>query len=159
MSALDPEIAALVEWRRMGPGDFALVMDSWSKGWRESPWSGVVPNNRWRETFVDAVAQLLARGAVIEVAGVKGRPDDILGYRCSERVRDGVALHYAYVKDPYRRRGLGSELVRRAEREHDEQAEAGARRRFFTHRTRDSGRVCPPDRWTHAPEVARRRAG
>ncbi len=154
---MDAALSELVEYRPMGPGDMALVLDSWGKGWRESPWSGVVPNNRWHEVFVDSAAQLLARGAVVEVAGVRGDPVPVLGYAVSEAVRDGLALHYVYVKDPYRRRGLGTELVRRAgERHHGQE---GPRRRFYTHRTRDSHRVCPSATWTHAPEVARRRVG
>lgn len=154
---MTPELEALVEYRAMTPGDLPLVLDSWGKGWRESPWSGVVPNNRWHEVFVDAVTQLLARGAVVEVAGVRGRPEAILGYAASERVRDGLALHYVYVKDFYRRGGLGSELVLRAERKHC--PDDPPRRRFYTHRTRDTARVCPSGTWTHAPEVARRRVG
>lgn len=157
MSALSHKIAEVVDFRGLVPGDLPLVLDSWGKGWRESPWSGTVPNNRWHELFVDSVTQLLARGAVVEVAGVVGRPGDVLGYCSSERVRDGIALHYVYVKDFYRRGGLGSELVRRAERTH--YPDEPPKRRFFTHRTRDTGRVCPPASWTHAPEVARRRVG
>lgn len=142
---MSPDLAATVDFRKWVAADVPFVMDTWSKGWRVSPWAGTIPNNRFHEIIRETIAGLLARGAVIEVACARHDPDKILGFICTEKLADGVACHWLYVKDPFRRMGLGAELIGR---------NAPQGNRFYTHRTRDSAYFAG---WRHAPEIARRK--
>lgn len=148
---LPPELT----FRDPQPGDIALVLDSWSKGYRNSKWAGTVPNNLWHETHTAAVTQLLARGARLLVLCSAARPDQIVGYACWEAVQGGLCVHYLYVKDPFRRKGLGTALLRHIEEQYGQAQDRSLNVRYlYTHRT-DASRWFPG--WQHAPEVARRK--
>lgn len=93
------------------PGDIPLVMDSWQRSFSRSRHAGVVPNNLWVDTMRSLVTGLLARGAKILVAR---NPDDawqVLGWICFEADEHKRAVHYLFVKDPWRRDGIASELL------------------------------------------------
>lgn len=152
MTRLDPELHALVEFRSATADDMAFVLDSWLKSFRTSPWAGVIPNNLYHEVTQAAVNDLIVRGARIIVAGVRGKPDRILGWVCVEALKgDAAVCHYLYVKDPYRRRGLGTHVL-----------ETGLAllnvpqdcKKFHTFRTRLSAHF--PE-WRHEPAIARRK--
>lgn len=147
MARLNDDLARLVAYRELVPGDVALVNDTWSKSFRDSPWAGVIPNNMYHEVTRQTITGLMARGARFIVACRIDDPDQVLGWLCHEDVPGGSAVHYLFVKGPYRRQGLASELLRRLGTPPDA-------RRFYTHRTRNSGHF---PGWTHAPEIARRK--
>lgn len=135
-------------YRPAKPSDVPFIFDSWLRSWRDLPWSGTIPNNLYADTQRSCIEQLLARGARIEVAHPEGRDDHILGWACTEVTRDGFAvLHYLYVKDPYITLSIDDQLVARAE---------GKTPGFYTHRNPRFLSVIPG--WTHAPEIARRKA-
>lgn len=142
--------ASLVRFRPMLPDDVNFVKDSWLKSFRDSPWAGVVPNNLYTDTTNEAIEQLLARGAKVEVVSAAHDDNKILAWCCSEPVINGVAVHYVYVKDPYRRKGLASALLERARGK----AECERPRCLYTFRTRPAQYFRD---WQHCPEVARRR--
>ncbi len=141
---------SLVNFRPMQPGDVSFVKDSWLKSFRDSPWAGVIPNNLYTETTNEMVEQLLARGARVEVCAAAHDDNKILAWCCSEPVKGGIACHYLYTKDPFRRKGLGTTLLERARG----QVESPSCRCLYTFRTAVARYF--PD-WQHAPEVARRR--
>ena len=139
------------------PGDIVLVLDAWSKGFKSSPWAGTVPNNLWHETITTTVTQLLARGAKLVILASAAKPDQIVGFGCWEAVQGGLCVHYLYIKDPFRKRGLATALLRHIEEQHGTQAPSRDRtdhRRFYTHRT-DASRWFPG--WRHEPAIARRK--
>lgn len=59
---------------------------------------------------------LLKRDATIIVAASKEDPDVIIGWIAVQKPLQskGMFLHYLYVKEEFRRLGIGSELVKRA---------------------------------------------
>ena len=134
-------------------GDVKLVMDAWIKGFRNSPYAGCVTNDRWHETQANTVEQLLARGSRLLVLCSETRPDQIVGFACWEPVKGGLCVHYLYVKDPFRRKGLGTALLAHTEELYGQEANQGDRR-FYTHRT-DASRFFHG--WSHCPDIARRR--
>ena len=139
--------------RQPVPSDIKLVMDAWIKGFRNSPYAGCVTNDRWHETQANTIEQLLARGAKLEVLCSVAKPDQIVGFVCWESVKGGLCVHYLYIKDPFRRTGLGSALLNHVEAQHGTQ-EGSPVRRFYTHRT-DASRYFRG--WSHCPDIARRR--
>jgi GNAT superfamily N-acetyltransferase len=149
MPALDKELAGVINLRTTEPGDMRFVLDSWGKSYRVSPWAGCVPNHLFYDTFHEAVEGLLARGTKITIACAKHDPSRILGWVATETVRDGQAVHFLYVKDPFRRRGLASHLL-------EQTVGTQEGRRFYTYRTRDAAYLAGPD-WVFAPEIVRRK--
>lgn len=137
----------MYEYRPIEPDEISLVLDSWAKGWRTSEYAGTVPNHLFFPTHREMIAGLIGRGAkLVAAVNSKGR---VAGYVCYEHKGDDtVCLHWCYVKDPFRREGLGTELVKYA---------VGDRPVvLYSHRTRYAKYVLPRGA-RHVPEVARRK--
>ncbi len=91
--------------------EFAFVFDSWARSFRRSPWAGCVPNNLWDAVSRECSKGIVDRGARVVVA----RPDDVarvMGYSVYEP--DRRVLHFLYVKDSFRRMGVGTALLNEA---------------------------------------------
>lgn len=135
-----------VEFRPIEPDEIGLVLDSWFKSYRTSDWAGTIPNHLYVPTMREMVGGLVARGAKILAAVVAGR---VLGWVCYETSsRNEAVLHFCYVKDPFRRRGLGKTLLAKAIGESPVL--------LYTHRTRFS-KVLLPKSARYVPEIARRK--
>ncbi len=99
----------LVEFRPMLPGDHNFVRSSWLRSHRAvCEWA---PRDAYFRLHHDVVEGLLERATCI-VAASKSDADQILGWACGEP-GERPLLHYAYVKQTFRRQGLGRELLRR----------------------------------------------
>lgn len=146
---LDPKLEELVAFRPFRPEDMRCVCDNWLRGFRDSPWAGCVTNDQYFEVYSETLRQLFVRGTKILVACNKNDVDQILGWVAIEDVKGGVAVHFVYTKDGFRRMGLASELVRRA------LADKDPGRRFYTFRTRASGYLFAD--WQHEPAIVRRK--
>jgi GNAT superfamily N-acetyltransferase len=114
------------------PDEWAFIFDSWARSYRRSPWAGTVPNHLWDAVSRAASAGLVDRGATVVVAvtpieGQEGRR--IMGYAVVEP--DKRCLHWLYVKDDFRRMGVGSSLLK---------AVCPEGEWTYTHRTRMSER-------------------
>lgn len=114
------------------PSEWAFIFDSWARSYRRSPWAGTVPNSLWDAVSRQASAGLVDRGATVLVAvtpieGQEGRR--IMGYVVAEPARK--VLHWLYVKDDFRRMGVGSRLL---------DSICGEGEWTYTHRTRMSER-------------------
>lgn len=126
-------------------------MDTWFRSYRTSPWAGVIPNHLYFPTMREMLAGLVARGAKLTAAAVGTEAGErVLGWVCHEDKGADTVLHFVYVKDPFRRQGLGKALV-------DYVIGSGEGRLLYTHRTRLSKYVLPKDA-AFVPEVARRKA-
>lgn len=143
------DLEKVVSFRAVEPGDISFILDSWIKSYRTSPWAGVVPNHKFFDVTHEVIEELLTRGAVLSVACATHDPTRILGWACTEHVTGGVACHYVYVKDPFRRMGLATELLKR------NVPQTTPDRKFYTFRTRASSYFRD---WVHAPEIARRKS-
>lgn len=132
-------------YRALEPDELPFVLDSWSRSWRTSEYAGTVPNHLQPTVVRELLGGLLARGAKITVAVIGSR---IAGYVCHERKGKQAVIHWAYVKDPFRRQGIGSSLVLFVSDLDDEI--------FYTHRTRYSKYILPANA-KFLPEIARRK--
>lgn len=126
-----------------------LILDSWAKSFRNSDHSGVIPNHMYFAVVRELVAGLIVRGAKIVVADVAGR---VAGWVCYEHKDSELVLHYVYVKDMYRKQGLGSILAKGGM--------PGLRLPgfcvFYTHKTPAAKYVLPKGA-RFVPEIARRK--
>ena len=124
-----------------------FVLETWLTSFRKSPWAGVVPNDLYKPVYLNAIKQLLDRGAMVLCAVNPDKPDHILGWICFERTSDSVpVVHYVFVKPLYRKRGVAKSLF----------ASAGidpTARFFYTFKT-PAARYFPGGRFE--PAIARR---
>lgn len=129
--------------------EFNFVFDSWARSFQKSDWAGCIPNHLYPQVSRAGSADILDRGAMVEVAYVP-MPDGtrrVMGYSVSEPDR-GV-LHWVFVKRDYRGLGVGKALV----------ASVTARITkgsplYYTYRTRASAKFLGPA-WEHEPKLAR----
>jgi len=136
-----------VEWavRPATDDDMRFVFNSWINSFRRSPWAGVLQNHRAYALHAETIRALIARGAVVSVACNAERPTQILGWACTEQ-GDLPVLHYVYVKDFLRQRGLATALLRAVGVEGDY---------LYTFRTSFAKYL--PKNGRHAPGAARRK--
>lgn len=112
--------------RRATPEDLHFVHSSW----HSSYWSAWAHKHIDRDVYhehQDARISLALARSEVYVAYFEAAPTEVLGWVAFEPYR-GV-LHYAYVKGPYRRHGIGTGLV------------AGLKLRWHTHNTNERGKL------------------
>lgn len=95
------------------PDEFAFIFDSWARSFRRSPWAGCVPNHLYDAVSREAAKGIIDRpGARVVVALPSPEVRRVMGYYVAEPER-GV-LHWLYVKDSFRRMGVGKALLEHA---------------------------------------------
>lgn len=117
------------------PDEFAFIFDSWARSFRKSPWAGCIPNHLYDAVSRAASAAIVDRGAkvLVAVTPIAGQESAfpelrrVMGYSVSE---PGV-LHFLYVKDDFRKMGIGQALL---------DATCPGGEWTYTHRTRLSER-------------------
>lgn len=125
--------------------DVAFLLDSWMKSWRRNKFAGVIPNNQYYDVTRTCIENLVARGAKFKVVCLDSDEDAILGWLCSEKLKDeSVVVHYMYVKDPYLKTGVPEKLT-----------EALPITGFYTFRFNQVVEFLPGWKWI--PEIARRK--
>jgi GNAT superfamily N-acetyltransferase len=132
-------------YRPASPDEMSFILDSWLKSYKFSPWAGVMENHKYFVQQREAIEALLARGSQITVAEVPDT-DRVAGWICHEHKPGIDVVHYVYVKDPWRKMGIGGALVDETCRE---------REILYTFRTRASKYILPGA--IFAPEIARRK--
>ncbi len=137
------------EWiyRPYGADDVMDVVKWWTGSFRRSRWAGTLPNNKFSEYMGEAIRQLLSRGSKCTLAVNPACPAQILGFVVTEKTRAGEdVVHYLFVKDYYRKRGISKGLLAEADVSSDGSA-------FYTHKTNFSKHY----RGKFVPEIARRK--
>lgn len=123
--------------------EYSLIYDSWARSFRKSPWAGCVPNHLWDQVSRACIGELLNRSLVIvAVKELSEGTRRVMGYSVSE---PGV-LHWLYVKDDFRRMGVGHSLLEVTTRGWDQF--------IYTHQTRASRKFLG-GRWHWDPVFAR----
>lgn len=108
--------------------ELGYVVKNWVRSYANSPWSGAMSRERQVEAIRGTILDLIKRGAVVQVATPRGRPDKLFGFVCYERGFPWPVVHYVFVTDRYRESGIGSRLVEAAK----EGSEAHVR---YSHKT------------------------
>lgn len=95
--------------------DYPFILQSWVRTYARSFDEGPL----WPRAIADAVhatvQRLLARSGVeLAIAANPANPWLIIGYVVFERAPDGPIVHWCYVKDAYRKLGVGSDLIQYA---------------------------------------------
>lgn len=92
--------------RAARPEDLPFVKDSWFESYRRG---GKCPETRFDvyAAGMRALIERLVKETPVQVVYVPGVDDEILAWVC----RTDEVLHYVYVKQAYRKRGLAAALV------------------------------------------------
>lgn len=141
-----PDDGGEVLIRRATSSDMARVVREWTSSFQRSKWSGPIPNNLYKRVYSEAIRQLLERGAVVDVACWKEKPELLLGFICSEHTPRDRILHYVFVRSSYRQNGIAKALLENA---------AIVKPFVYTYRTDDAIYLCQGQR--HMKELAARR--
>lgn len=149
-------LLSVINYRPAEPQDYNLVLDSWIKTFKSSPYAGIVAADEYHATTRDAIEKLIARGAKLVMAVADNDREQIIGWVCYEISLEGVpVVHYVYVKggrdtkgnDLFRGKGLGTSLLKKATQ--------GAAF-LHTFRTADGNRLTR-NKGRHVPFLARRK--
>lgn len=134
-------------FRDCTPDDVMDVVKWWTGSYRKSKWAGTIPNNKFSDVQGEVIRQLLSRGAKCLLACNPASPEQVLGFVVHEATRKGEpVVHYLFVKDIYRKRGVSKSLLA-------EVGIPGDGTAFYTHRTAYSKYY----NGKHVPEIARRK--
>lgn len=107
-----------VTFRAPRGDDAAFVIDSWLASNRTAPAHAAIWSEAYYRTY-RPVVMALVRSSHITIAANPEDADHILGYAVWSPAKSetathstGFALHYVYVKEELRRRGLGAQMLR-----------------------------------------------
>lgn len=99
--------------------DLSYVTDSWRRSYEYSKWSGTLPTKVYVEAYKAAIQHLLDLPStkILIVCTEKNDELDldenfIIGYVVYDL--DRPVVHYLYIKEPFRRKGIGKALLTRA---------------------------------------------
>ena len=94
-----------------------FLFDSWLKSFKPSRYAGPVQGNLYWKMYRESVQQLLEQWGVSVLMAYcpdDSPPDDLYGYICYEEGFSQPVIHYVYVKDKYRGRGVMRLLMKQA---------------------------------------------
>lgn len=129
--------------RKAHPNDIPFITNSWLKSYRGSKEVSGTPNNQYYFYQHKLIEALVPRSIVLVVAN-RADSTHILGWTCAEIADTALLLHYMYVKDAFRKQGIGSQLLHFME-EHESPPAI-----ITTHRTHRTDRLLGSERtWFH----------
>jgi len=99
----------LIAFRQPTEADLSFVYSSWLKSYRTSDASRRMVNDVYYGGHKRVIARLLSTSLAI-VAVNPEDPDQIYGYIVYAEAAGVPVVHYVYVKQPYRRHGIASQL-------------------------------------------------
>jgi hypothetical protein len=133
----------LPKWvlRQAIPDDRAFIMNSWLKTFEKSAYRLDIPMTEFFAFHHDVLEDLLERSSIIVAIRPPNplRPDnidEIYGYLCVETDLRPRIIHFLYVKNKYRKMGVGRSLVEDWLSDVKEPV-------FYSHRTEDGDAFAP----------------
>lgn len=119
-----------MKFDRPAADEWPLVFDSWARSYRKSPFAGCIPNHLYDEVSRASFNDIIARPGARVIVATTELPEGgrrVMGYVVTEPARNCV--HWAFVKQAYRRLGVGRALLAEAIKDFS------AGKKFYTHRT------------------------
>lgn len=108
---LSDVVAAQIAFSEATPDHKAFIFHSWLSSFRDSDAAKRVRKNIYYNYQTERIGRCIAGGHVI-VCHERDDPSHIYGWACYQNVMDTVTcLHYVFVKKPFRRYGIATELI------------------------------------------------
>lgn len=99
----------MIEVRAAKLDDLPFIYSTWLRSYRHSSqFAKKITNEIFYDMHHRVIDSFITRGGTVLIAHAKGEPDVILGYLCMESV--GSILQYIYVKEAFRKMGIGKAL-------------------------------------------------
>ena len=99
-----------VQIRAATEADLGFIFNSWLKSYKNSAYSKFITNPVYYDMHHKVVEAILKRGKVL-VAVSTADPTRIFGYICVETTSGTQVVHYAYVKETFRKMGVLTMLL------------------------------------------------
>ena len=103
-------IKEAVMLRKVIPSDISFIFSSWLKSYRSSNFAKNISNTIYYKAHHNLIETLLRYSDVI-IACSSTDQDQIFGYMVASRIDGIFTIHYAYVKHPYRKLGIGTMML------------------------------------------------
>lgn len=138
--------------------DFKFIISSWLQSFKNSKYTGPIPNNLYWDTYSTAIEQLLTReGVVILIACNPIKTSQIFGYIVVEENRDLPVLHWVYVKHAgLRNLGICSALMKYCGIDRDTEF-------YYTYKSVSASKLFSPvgpwPRGRHKDSIAKKKRG
>lgn len=87
-----------------------FIMSTWVMSYRQSRWIEAIPSNVYCGSQRQLAERLIANG-IVKIARWTKHPEQYYGWICYNRSRMGLVVHYCYVKNNFRRKGIGKALL------------------------------------------------
>lgn len=112
--ALPPKEELPITIRSFHVSDTNLVLSNWLKSFRNESWAASTPNDVYFPLQQKLIGQIAARSQVF-VACAVDNPAEVWGWICCEQgPEDSLIVHYVYVKEMFRKFGVGKMLLHAA---------------------------------------------
>lgn len=104
-----------ISFRGIEVGDLNFILNSWLKSYRNSYYAIKIPNQIYYQEQKALISNLLGKSQVV-VAVNQEDSSQILGFIMFEigKISLTPVIHYIYVKSPFRKLGIGTELLQEA---------------------------------------------
>ena len=89
--------------------DVDFITNSWLESFRDGYFNSTVPNRVYFHEHHKILEAILPRSQVLVMCNAE-RPDQILAWMCYELVDNVMVVHYVYVKNLLRKKGLAWRL-------------------------------------------------
>lgn len=104
-----------ITFRPMTADDRQFVISTWSSSFRTSPYAGMIRNDRWSDVMHPETAALIDRATTRTIVACEPSELDHLGRQFLYGfIATGPSrmplVHYCYVKNKFRRRGIARRL-------------------------------------------------
>lgn len=99
-----------VQIRAATEKDLGFIFNSWLKSYKSSAYSKFITNPVYYDMHHKVVESILKRSKVFVAVDPKDT-DRIFGYICTEISADTHIVHYAYVKETFRKMGIFRLLI------------------------------------------------
>lgn len=114
--------------------DVPFILNSWLKSYRDNgPIAQNVPNTIYYAGHHKILQKIIRRSQVLVACDEKDE-SQIFGYASAERIDGHFVLHFVYIKQQFRKMGIGTSLLNMFE--HDPSTVS-----IFTHHTRMAERM------------------
>lgn len=102
-SSQDPNLP--IEIRYAVPNDMGFIFTSWASSERNNTSAKLAPYSLFDEDMLLKM-NYLAERSTSWVINLEGEPDTIMGYLIFRQYEDQTVLHYAFIKSPFRNKGI-----------------------------------------------------
>lgn len=99
-----------VQIRAATEGDLGFIFNSWLKSYKNSAYSKFITNPVYYDMHHKVIESILKRSKVYVAVSVSD-PTRIFGYVCTELSAGTQVIHYAYVKETFRKMGILTMLL------------------------------------------------